>query len=436
MTTPATIGKYRVLRELGRGASSTVYLAEDPFNNRQVALKRIHEHLLTDEQQAGRYRRSLRNEALLAGQLRHPHIVTVYDADSDANPPYIVLEYIAGAPLERFTRADRLLPVEQVLDIAYKCCSALEHANTRGLVHRDIKPANLMLQTNGDVKLTDFGTAFTMQGDITQVTGLVGSPFYMSPEQVREEPCTHQSDMFSLGVVLYELLTGRRPFDGESDFATLYRINAEQPTSPSMLRPGLPAGLEEVIMRVLSKSPHERYGQWGEFGEALLAINRSIPKRDPQHREGERFSQMRALPFFAGFQDSVLWETLRLGTLSTHPKGETLMQEGEPGASFYVLLAGRVSILRQEWKVTSLDAGVTIGEMAYLQKGQPERTATAVAETEVVLLEIRNDALHRASDDLQLCFDKAFIDLLVNRLIMTTARLRKEGGGELSLEGA
>ena len=154
---PQTIGKYQVLRELGRGASSTVYLAEDPFNNRKVAVKRIHAHLLTEERQGIKYRRALRNEGLLAGKLRHPYIVTVHDADIEADPPYVVLEYVEGAPLSRFTTPDRLLPIEQVLDICYKCCSALEYAQTHGLVHRDIKPANLLLDKHGVVRIVDLG---------------------------------------------------------------------------------------------------------------------------------------------------------------------------------------------------------------------------------------------------------------------------------------
>lgn len=429
MSDPASslsIGKYQVLRELGRGASSTVYLADDPFNNRKVAVKRIHAHLLTEERQAIRYRRSFRNEALLAGQLRHPHIVSVYDADGEADPPYLVLEYIEGASLARFTKADRLLPVERVLDICFKCCSALEYAQSYGLVHRDIKPANLMLQSNGEVKVTDFGTALSTQGETTQVMGLVGSPLYMSPEAVREESCTHRSDMFSLGVVLYELLTGRRPFEGDSDYATLYKIANDEPTPPSVLRPGLPADLDGVVLRAMAKRPEDRYAQWADFSEAILSVSRVMSSRKSAHRDGDAFARMRQLPFFSGFQDAVLWEALRLGTLVTQPAGTVLMREDEDGASFYLLLAGTVSVLRRGVRLATLEPGVTLGEMAYLQPGSPKRTATALADGDVLLLEIRNEALHRASDDLQMCFDKAFIELLVQRLAATTRKLGQE----------
>ncbi|MEO5670364.1 MAG: serine/threonine-protein kinase, partial [Ramlibacter sp.] len=266
---PTAIGKYSVEREVGRGASSTVYLGFDRFNNRKVAIKQIHAHLLSDLQQAERYRRRLRNEASMAGQLNHPHIVRLFDADEDADPPYLVLEYADGPALSAFTASDRLLPIPQVLDIAFKCCSALEHAHRSGLVHRDIKPANIILQDNGEVKVTDFGTALSSRSDVTQLTGLVGSPAYMSPEQVREQVCTHQSDMFSLGIVVYQLLTGRNPFEGENDFTTLYRISSEMPQAPSLLRTELPAAIDSAVMKALSKNPTERYAEWNDFADAL-----------------------------------------------------------------------------------------------------------------------------------------------------------------------
>jgi CRP-like cAMP-binding protein/tRNA A-37 threonylcarbamoyl transferase component Bud32 len=431
--TPSFIGKYNVIRELGRGASSTVYLAEDPFHARKVAVKRIHAHLLQDERQAIRYRKAMRNEALLAGQLRHPHIVGVHDADCEVNPPYVVLEYVEGAALSKFTRPDRLLPVEQVLDICYKVCSALDYAHTRGLVHRDIKPANLMLQTTGDVKVMDFGTALAVGGDVTQINGFVGSPQYMSPEHVREEGCTWRSDMWSLGVVCYEMLTGRRPFESESDYTTIYKIANEEPTLPSTLRPCLPEQVDKVLMRALAKHPEARFKQWMDFADSLLQINRGMSARTARHREGDAFARMRELPFFAGFPDAVLWEALRMGTLSQKPADTVLMDEGSTGDSFLLLLQGTVRVTRGDYKIATLQPGVTLGEMAYLRRDEPKRTATARAETAVLVPEIRNEALRRASEELQICFDKAFIELLLQRLMKTTEELGKHASGGLSL---
>ena len=420
---PATIGKYRIERELGRGASGIVYLGLDGFRGRKVAIKQTHAHLLKQPEQAERYRKLLRYEAALSGRLRHPHIVRLLDADEEALPPYLVLEYVDGQPLSDYATADALLPVPQVLDIAFKCCNALEYAYREGLVHRDIKPANLMLAKNGDIKLTDFGAALSLRSDATQLSGLVGSPSYMSPEQVREEDLTHHSDMYSLAVVVYELLTGRRPFDGDTDFATLYKISNEAPTPPSLLRASLPSHVDDVLLRALAKKPAERFATWQDFAQALLAAHQGLPRQRSQDTEAERFACLRALPFFADFHDVALWELMRLGNWRRLEQGTVLMRENTPGDSFCILIDGQVTVSRQGWTLSTLGPGVTLGEMTYLRPEDKMRTATAVAETEVLVLKVRNPALQGASEDLQSRFDKAFIKLLVGRLIATNEQL-------------
>jgi serine/threonine protein kinase len=253
--------------------------------------------------------------------------------------------------------------------------------------------------------------------------GLVGSPSYMSPEQVREQDCTYQSDMFSLAVVVYELLTGRKPFDGETDFATMYKITTVQPSPPSLLRADLPAAVDAVVMQALEKKPEARYSRWSDFADALLSVSRSLPARRAAEREGERFAQLRGLSFFSEFHDPALWETLRLARLNTFVRGSVLMREGDPGDSFFVILQGKVTVSRNAWKLATLPSGVTLGEMTYLDPDNPARSATAVAGSDVMALEIRNQALRNGSEELQASFDKAFIKLLVNRLMETTAQV-------------
>lgn len=420
---PATIGKYRIERELGRGASGTVYLARDGFRDARVAVKQIHEHLLTDPAQAALHRRMLRNEAALAGRLNHPHIVSTIDADEQAHPPYLVLEYIDGQSLEAFTRPDALLPVAEVLDIGFKCCNALEYALTKGLVHRDIKPGNLLLQKDGELKLTDFGTALSLHSKETQMGGFLGSPAYMSPEQIKEAKVTHHTDMFSLGVVLYELLTGQKPFLGETDYATIYQISTQKPASLRLLRPELPQQLDAVVNRALAKSASDRYATWGDFANALVAVNRGLPKLASQGTEAERFQQLRSMEFFADFDDVVLWQTLRLGKRYALPRGTVLMREGTPGESFSMLLEGRVVVSHKGLALSTLSAGGSIGEMVYLQAGKHVRTATVVAETDIVVMKILGVSLRQASGEVQASFDKAFIKILVARLIATNGRL-------------
>lgn len=422
-TTPKDIGKYQVERELGRGASGVVYLARDTFRDNWVAVKQIHPHLLVDPAQANKYRRLLHNEAVLMGQINHPHIVSLIDVDERANPPYLVMEYVQGHSLEQHTQPNTLLPVPEVLDIAFKCCNALEYAHVHGLVHRDIKPANILLRNDGDVKLTDFGAAMLQNGDVTQVVGLMGSPAYMSPEQIREEPLTAQSDMFSLGVVLYELLTGQKPFQGDSDYATIYKIGAEEPAPVRVLRPELPKALSDLVRTAMAKKPQDRFADWGAFANALFAATNSVVKLTSQLTELEQFQTLRKLAFFREFSDIAIWETLRLGRIRSYERGSVLMKEDSVGRSFYLLLEGSVKVTKNDLALTRLKAGVSIGEMAYLQPGENVRSATVTAETDISVLKLKSISVKQASVELQSCFDKAFIKMLVARLIAANQQL-------------
>ncbi len=421
--TPTGIGKYRIERELGRGASGVVYLAYDTFRNNWVAIKQIHPHLLQDPTQAAKYRRLLHNEAVLAGKVIHPHIVALIDVDERAVPPYLVLEYVKGRSLEGYTSPDMLLPVTEVLDIAFKCCNALEYAQYHGLIHRDIKPANLLLRDDGEIKLTDFGTALSQNGDVTQLAGLVGSPAYMSPEQIREAPLTQQSDMFSLGIVLYELLTGQKPFQGDSDYATIYKISSDQAVPVRVIRPELPQNLDDIIQKALAKNPADRFASWSDFSDAIIGASSSVTKLASQTTEVERFQTLREFAFFKDFSDIAIWETLRLGRLYEIKAGDVLMEEGSSGNSFYLLLEGSVKITKNNLPLSKLAAGVSIGEMVYLQPDQNVRSATVTAETDGAVLKVQSESLHKASSEVQSAFDKAFINILVTRLIATNQQL-------------
>jgi serine/threonine protein kinase len=220
---PAQIGKYPVVRKLGEGATSEVYLCHDPFNLRDVAIKVAFQETLQDPARGKVYRKLFLTEAKLAGKLQHPHICQIYDAVADETQHYIVMEYVDGGTLERFCSADALLSVDDAVEIAFKCTRALEFAHKVGVTHRDIKPANILHMGGTDVKITDFGAALIASGETTQVAG-VGSPAYMSPEQVKDQPLDHRTDIYSVGVVLYHLLTGRLPFQTSNNFTLIYQI--------------------------------------------------------------------------------------------------------------------------------------------------------------------------------------------------------------------
>ncbi|MBV8658581.1 MAG: protein kinase [Burkholderiales bacterium] len=413
---PSRIGKYRIDGELGRGATGTVYLARDGFTGDAVALKIAHAELLDDEKEGVRYRHFLKTEASLVGRLRHPHIVALLDADLESERPYVAMEYVDGEALDRYTTADALLPVSEVFDIAFKCCNALDYAQRLGLVHRDLKPANLLRPKAGGIKLTDFGAAMSIHAQHTQLHGLVGSPAYMSPEQVREAPLTHQSDMFSLGVVLYQLLTGALPFEGDTDFATVYKINYEDPIRPTIRRPDLPEAVDAVLLKALAKKVEHRYATWVDFAEDLAGLCQHVSKATRELDDSRLFRALRQMRFFKDFPDPTLWEALRLGRWCRVQRGEQLTREGALGDSFYMLVEGEVSVERKGCELARISAGVTLGEMIYLRPEQTRRSATITALTDLIVLKIQSETLRAASDNLRSYFDQAFIKLLVERL--------------------
>ncbi|MBU1223031.1 MAG: serine/threonine protein kinase [Gammaproteobacteria bacterium] len=250
------IGRYEILDEIGQGAMGTVYQARDPLIERTVAIKTVSiAHL--QQEGADAEARFLR-EAQSAGRLSHPNIVTIYDVGEADGLAYIAMEYLPGATLRDLMHR-RPMPLDLTLDTVTQMAEALAFAHEHGVIHRDIKPSNVVVTgQRGRIKLTDFGIAHLVNSDHTQTGQMLGSPRYMSPEQAMGREIDGRSDIFSLGAVLYEMLTGRYAFDGDNLPAILYRVINEAPVAASSLRPRLPAGLADVLMRMLDKNPLAR----------------------------------------------------------------------------------------------------------------------------------------------------------------------------------
>jgi len=269
MTPLPKAGRYELLEELGRGAMGVVYKAHDPMIGRTVAVKTMR---LTEEG-TGMTRAELiarfQTEARAAGLLVHPNIVVVYDAGEDEGVFYITMEHVEGRSLQALLDAKQSFPLPRVLRLMEQACSALEFAHQRSVVHRDIKPANLMLTPEDTLKITDFGTAKILQFGTTQTAHIVGTPSYMSPEQVKGKLVDGRSDIFSLGVILYELVTGEKPFPGQNITTVIYKIVNEDPIPPRELDSSVHPGLSYVITRALAKEPAARYQSCGELLEAL-----------------------------------------------------------------------------------------------------------------------------------------------------------------------
>ena len=263
-------GRYEILGELGRGAMGVVYRATDPVIGRAVAVKTIR----LSEEGTGLSRQELlsrfQTEARAAGLLTHPNIVVVYDAGEENGLFYITMELIEGKSLQALIDSGHSFPVPRILRIMEQTCSALQFAHDRNIIHRDIKPANLMLTADDTVKVTDFGTAKILQfGTVQQTQHVMGTPSYMSPEQVKGRPVDGRSDIFSLGVLLYEVLTGEKPFPGQTITTVIYKIVNEDPVPPRTLNPAIHAGLSDIVLRALAKDPELRYQNCREMLEDL-----------------------------------------------------------------------------------------------------------------------------------------------------------------------
>jgi serine/threonine protein kinase len=261
-------GRYQIVTELGRGSMGVVYKGFDPVIGRTVAIKTmLIEGLSAAEFQE--YKARFQREAQAAGILAHPNIVTVYDFGEDSGVLYLAMEYLEGKSLQELVEKQNILPVETILPIFEQVCSALDHAHRSNIIHRDIKPANIMILNSGLVKVTDFGIAKIMSMGMTQAGQILGTPNYMSPEQVKGRTVDGRSDVFALGVILYELVTGEKPFGGQNITTVIYKIINENPIPPRELDSTIHPGLSFVISKALAKNPDERFQTCRELAEAL-----------------------------------------------------------------------------------------------------------------------------------------------------------------------
>jgi predicted Ser/Thr protein kinase len=279
------IGRYKIVRELGRGAMGVVYHAIDPNIGRSVAIKTI--QLGGKPEESGRLRERLFREARSAGILSHPGIVTIYDVEQEGDLAYIAMEFVDGPTLDHLMAPNRALPPEQIFSVLAQAAVALDYAHQKGIVHRDIKPANIMIAADGTTKIADFGIAKITASDQFTVTGsIVGTPHYMSPEQVQGQPVDGRSDQFSLAVIAFELLTGDKPHTGEQLTTVVYKIVAEEPISPRRLNATLSAAIEVVLCKALSKKPDARYLTCQEMVGALERACAASPGWKPMARGG------------------------------------------------------------------------------------------------------------------------------------------------------
>jgi non-specific serine/threonine protein kinase len=426
---PEHIGKYKVLRELGKGATATVYLVSDPDTGGEYALKLIR-FRGENEAMSRRLRKLFQTEDTIGRRLEYPNIVRVYDARIEEERAYIVMEYIDCVSLEAHCAINKLLPLHRVIGIIFKCCLALDYAFRQGVVHRDIKPANILLDKEDNPKIADFGLALNVRKDVsndsTFVMG-VGSPAYMSPEQVKNYPLNHKTDLYSLGVVLFQLLTGRLPFRATNQAALIYKIVNQETPSVCALNPNLPAGLDPIIQKALEKDLYSRYRNGADFAKDLSAVRYQIMEEDTTERDTLHFRTLRRMPFFAEFDDVEIWELLRTSVWRHYGAKFRLIREGDKNRFFGILLKGSVEVSLGGKSLATLGPGEIIGEMAFLHPRDMTRSATVVALEPCKFLEINCSAFELSSEELQCRFRKILIAKVLERLRVANKALAKFG---------
>lgn len=425
--TPEKLGKYTVLEEIDRGSMGVVYLGHDPYIDRQVALKVAFLDELNDPESGERYRKMFFNEAHTAGLLTHPNVINIFDAGVDEDNCYIVMEYIEGGnTLKQYCSSDNLLPVNTVVEMIFKCAKALDYAHRQGVVHRDIKPSNILVTPDQDVKIGDFSIAHIHKADstTTQMSGMMGSPRYMSPEQLREEHVTNQTDIYSLGIVMYELLTGRQAFPADNFSRLVNMILNDEVTAITEHRTDLPESLSCIVTKALQKDVANRYQMGLDLAADLTKAFDSLEKPQEDISEQEKFDGVKQLEFFAGFPDAEIWEILRASTWQDYDAEDHIIVEGDMDDCFYIIVNGDVQVMKNTSIIRTLEKGDCFGEMGYLAK--TKRTASIKSRNSTSLMKINSTVISQVSLNCQVRFLKVFLRTLIYRLSVTTEKISQE----------
>ena len=430
--TPEKIGKYKLIREVGRGATATVYLAEHPQYPENVALKliRFDDKSKDTAKWNRRLLKLLRAEMDVSRRLDHPNIIKVFDTTVEKDYAYLVMEYFPGTTLEHYCGFQNLLPLHRTIALIFKCAMPLDYAYRQGIVHRAIKPANILVDEHDNVKITDFGLALNISkksaSDSTFIMG-VGSPAYMSPEQIKGYPFNQKTDLFSLGVVLFHMLTGRLPFRAKNPAQLIYKIINTEPPLVSQINSELPEQLDQVIRKALEKDLYSRYKNGADFAKDLSAVRYKILDDTSVPVDNTRYSILRKMPFFTEFEDVEIWEILRFSRWRKSDSNTLLMREGDSDQRFGIVIDGRVEVSVDGQRVSEVSYGEVFGELAYLDEQDHKHMYTVVTTTTTTYLELNPAAPSLATDECQDAFRRRLVTVVARRLGSAYRELAKTG---------
>jgi len=397
-----------------------VYLVVDRFHQRQVALKVVRTAGAPSEERV-QLEHLWVNEMRLAGRLKHPYILEVYEAGTDEDRSFLVMELVSGGTLKAHTRQGNLLEMPKVADVVFKVCHALEYANTQGLLHRDVKPDNVLLAEDGTPKVSDFGASYLTTSDATQVIGVGTLPF-MPPEHFEGAEPNVQHDIYATGVMMYNLLTGAYPHRGDSQATMIFEKLHGAPVPLESRRQNVPAALRDVVELAMHRDPRQRFASWQAFRDALSG---AFPDLGETEGVGEsaRFEIMRRVPFFQHFSETELWEAVRIGVVHELPARHEVITEGTEDTTVFVVEAGELEVVRKGVRIGRVPTGESFGEIAYIEGTERPRSASVRTVTPAVVTTFAPAALREASQSLQVAFGRAMVRQLVKRLFDSNDRL-------------
>ena len=429
---PEKIGKYEISGLLGKGASGLVYKAFDPFVRREVAIKialQLHDEpkSFSDKDSKDSHASSFFTEARAAGMLNHPNIVALYDAGMEIDLCYIVMEYVDGDTLLPWChRRGPRMPLEKLLDLMACCARGLDYSHSHGVLHRDIKPSNIMITRSGVPKIMDFSIAEISDRKTPETVTAVGSPLYMSPEQVSRLPLAPTSDLYALGAVMYQLLTGETPFFAPSLPGLFAAIRNLPVPSLQQKRPDLPVEVCNIVTKLLAKKPEDRYPSGKSLADDLARELGQLRHTDSQSSRRSNRDSLRRLSFFNSFTENEADEVLSVCQLKAFAAGKLVLDEGEIDNVFLIIASGQAIVKRGDKPVQVLSKGDCFGEISLL--GDVRRSVSVTAASQVLVLKINATLLDRLDKDSQLRFYQTFTLTLLSRLTVTSNRTATSTG--------
>lgn len=437
-----SIGRYKIEKKIGQGATGSVYLGWDSFIRRRVAIKSLRMERLKTEEDRKHTRNLFFQEARIIGNLNHSHITAVYDMGVEENgAPYIVMEYIDGLNIRSILDKEKIYSLKEKVNILSMVARALHYAHQRGVLHRDIKPANIMIQKNRAPKITDFGIARIMnlgpsgQPGNSGEEGVLGTPQYMSPEQILGEEMDHRSDIFSLGILAYEWVSGQKTFRGKDTESLLSAILEASPKPLSQISDADEA-LESIISRALAKDVKDRFQSADELSDALeMYIHKMEMEGTHIESQDYSFDKIRVVErlkkdylFFSDFSNRELFSLFKLSHKEKFRKGEYLIRQGTSGTKMYIIIKGSVAIVNElegrKMELEKLEEGSCVGEMSIIDR--MPRSASVIARKSTVAIAI-NETVLRLSNP-KLC-----LKLYRNLAAMISERLRNNTSKYLEL---